>query len=212
MNKRPEGWLAVSVIVLANLILILILIILAIYILSKPKEKEIEEPFFEEEPLTLDEMLAHDLAFKFAVWDYQQIEEGPEVVKEEEDLPFFTEVEKWLIARVVMSEASTESFTVKQAIAEVVINRMFSDYREFRYQTAVDEVCLKPLQWATDQTPTDECYEAVEAAIRENKYPDDMLWARRDYVDYGYEYTVEEGSVTKFSTVTNYANEKAAGD
>jgi len=201
-RKIPDGWLNVAGVILGYIIVILAIIIILIVHIVKPKEIEIEEPILEEEPLSLDEMLANDLAFKFAVWESTEIEA---IEEEEEEIPFFTEVEKWLIARVVMSEAEGESYAVKEAIAEVVINRVFSDYREFRYQTAVDEVVFKPAQWATAKDPTNECYEAVEEAIRENKYPDDMLWARRDYVDYGHEYTVEEGSVTKFSTVTDYA-------
>ena len=119
----------------------------------------------------------------------------------------FTDAEIDLIARVVMSEASTESFDVKQAIAETVINRIESDYKEFKYQNTLNEVVYKDTQWAYNQDPTPECYEAVMAAIMYNKHPDDMLWARKDYVKYGHKWDVDDTSVICFSTVTNYNEE-----
>lgn len=211
MRNKPEGWLEAAVILIGwTAVLVTGIVLLIIASLKVPEP----EPFFiNEEPIPLEDQIEHDLEVKYGEWIKAKAtvkSEAVLTVKEvEKDIPFFTEIEKWIIARVVMSEASRESFTVKVAVAEVVINRIFSDYREFKLQTAVDEVVYKPLQFSTAQDPTDECYEAVETAIRENRYPDDMLWVRKDYVEYGYEYTVEEGSVLKFSTVTNY-NEKTA--
>lgn len=205
-----NGKLNVAIVLLGYIIAIITIIL--IIITHKPKTEY--DLSISEEPIPLEERIEHDLDVKFEEWIQKaEVEETAEEVVEEIEKPFFTEAEKWLIATVVMSEASTESFKVKQAVAEVVINRVFSDYCEFRYQTAVDEVCLTPLQFARNQEPTKECYEAVEAAIENNDFPDDMLWARKDYVIYGYEYTVEEGSVTKFSTVTDYSDtENAAWD
>ena len=119
--------------------------------------------------------------------------------------PRFTDAEIDLMARVVMSEVGIESFEVKQALAETIINRLESDYKEFRYQDTLDKVIV-PGQFSTSDNgdPTDDCYKAVYAAIEYNAFPDDMLWARARYVSYGHEYTVDKNSVTKFSTVTNY--------
>lgn len=132
---------------------------------------------------------------------------GPKTVLEEADAPYaceFTDEEITLIARVVMSEASRECFEVKQAIAETVINRLKSDYKEFRYQNTLEDVVYADSQWAYNQEPSDECFEATMAAIMYNAFPDDMLWARKDYVIYGHEICVNKDSVVKFSTVTNY--------
>lgn len=211
MRNRPEGWLDAAIILFGWIALFVAVVVLLIVVSTKVPEPE---PFFiNEDPIPLEEQIEHDLEVKYGEWIAAKAtiksEAIPAVKEVEKDIPFFTEIEKWILARVVMSEASTESFDVKVAVAEVVINRIFSNYQEFRFQTAVDEVVYKPLQFSTAQDPTDECYEAVETAIRENRYPDDMLWVRKDYVEYGHEYTVEEGSVLKFSTVTNY-NEKTA--
>ena len=218
MRNKPEGWLDAAIILFGWIALFVATVVLLIVVSTKVPEAT--EPFFiNEEPIPLEDQIEHDLEVKYGEWIAAKavvmgesgwdVKEATKEVILARTVPFFTEIEKWIIARVVMSEASTESFDVKVAVAEVVINRIFSDYREFKLQTAVDEVVYKPLQFSTAQDPTDECYEAVETAIRENRYPDDMLWVRKDYVEYGYEYTVEEGSVLKFSTVTNY-NEKTA--
>ena len=132
---------------------------------------------------------------------------GPKTELEEADVPCaceFTDDEIALIARVVMSEASRECFEVKQAIAETVINRLESDYKEFKYQNTLEDVVYADSQWAYNQEPSDECFEATMAAIMYNAFPDDMLWARKDYVIYGHEIYVNKDSVVKFSTVTNY--------
>ena len=118
----------------------------------------------------------------------------------------FTKEEIDMIAQVVMNEASTESFDIKQGVAEVIINRKESNYKEFSYQTTIEEVIHAPNQWCTTNKyePTKQCYEATYAAIEFNAFPDDMLWARANRVDYGYEYTIKKDSVTKFSHVLHH--------
>lgn len=127
----------------------------------------------------------------------------PLIYEEEQTECRFTDEEIYLIAKVVMSEVSIESFEVKQALAETIINRLDSDYQQFKYETTLEDV-IRPGQFACNQEPTQECYDAVYAAIECNAFPDDMLWARLNYVSYGYEYTIDKDSKTKFSTVTNY--------
>ena len=135
---------------------------------------------------------------------------GPEVEPfevthlEAEKVYPYTEHEIYLVAVVVMSEVGTESFDVMQGLAEVVFNRVESNYKEFKYQNTVEEVIYKKYQFAHNQEPTQECFDAVYAALDNNAFPDDMLWARANYVSYGYEYTIDTNSVTKFSTVTKY--------
>ena len=200
-----NGKLNVAIVLLGYIIAIIAIILIIITHTGKKTEYDLSIP---EEPIPLEERIEHDLDVKFEAWEREKV---VEVLTEEE--PKFTKAEIELIATVVMSEASREPMDVKQAIAEVVINRLESDYREFRLQNAIDEVVFKPSQWAYNQEPTPECYMAVEAAIEFNDYPDDMLWARKDHVDYGYYYPVNEDSVVVFSTVTDYSGkEKAVWD
>ena len=90
-----------------------------------------------------------------------------------------------LLARVVMSEASTQSNDCKQAVAAVVLNRVNSD----KYPDTVSEAVYAPNQFSTANNgePTAECYEAVYKAIRSPEaYPRDMYWFRSDhYHTYG---------------------------
>ena len=202
-KKMPEGWLAVAVIVLAHLILILAVIIISILFLMKPKEVEIEEPVFEEEPLSLEEMLEHDLAFKFAVWEYQQID--VEEVEEPEYLIDVTEEDIALMARVVMSEVGADriDIDVKQAVAQTIVNRV----RDGRWGTTVTEVVTYPNAYSTADNgePTAECWDAVEAALLYEAFPLDMFYFRENhYHSFGEPYL-------KLGT-TFFSTEKTAWD
>lgn len=80
-----------------------------------------------------------------------------------------------LLARVVMSEASTEPFDCKQAVAAVVLNR----YRSGKYGNNLSNIINAPNQFSTQDNgePTEECYEAVRMAIEyPNCFPADMLY------------------------------------
>lgn len=194
-KKMPEGWLAVAVIVLAHLILILAVIIISILFLMKPKEVEIEEPVFEEEPLSFEEMLEHDLAFKFAVWEYQQID--VEEVEEPEYLIDVTEEDIALMTRVVMSEVGGKVFDCKHAVAQTIVNRV----RDGRWGDTVQGVVYWKNQYSTQDNgePNAECRDAVIQALTYEAFPLNMYYFREDhYHDFGCPY-MHIGS-TYFST------------
>lgn len=105
-----------------------------------------------------------------------------------------------LIARIVMNEASIESFECKEAIAVVILNRVESD----KYPDTIEEVIFEPNQFCTSNSNgevTEECYEAVKKAIKSRGYywPINMLYFRTGYYhEFATDYTLN-GS-TYFST------------
>lgn len=107
-----------------------------------------------------------------------------------------------LMARVVMSEASTQSDDCKQAIASVILNRVRSD----KYPNTVSEVVYSQNQFsvANNGQPTEDCYGAVYAAIAYPEgFPSDMYWFRNSfYHSFAYEYC-KIGN-TYFSTEENH--------
>lgn len=204
MNKKPEGWLALAVIVLANLILLLgFVILLLIAIIHKHSPEEPKEISLNEEPIPLEEMLEHDLAFKYAVWEYQQIE--VEEVEEVKYLIDVTEEDIALMARVVMSEVGADriDIDVKQAVAQTIVNRV----RDGRWGSTVSEVVTYPNAYsiADNGEPTQLCYDAVIAALTYEAFPLDMFYFREDhYHSFGEPYL-------KLGT-TFFSTEKAAWD
>lgn len=112
----------------------------------------------------------------------------------------YTEDEIELMARVVMSEASTLSLDGKQAVAEVIINRVKSK----NYPDTITDVINQPKQFykGDNGEPTEDCYTAIRNAVCDKKFPDDMYWFRLKKVTYGYEY-IKIGN-TYFSTEKNY--------
>lgn len=194
-KRKPEGWMAVAIIVLANLILFFALIILGIIaICEKNSPKVPKETSFHEEPIPLEEMLEHDLAFKYAVWEYQQIEEEPE---EEVYLIDVSEEDIALMTRVVMSEVGYKVFDCKQAVAQTIVNRV----RDGRWGSTVSEVVYCKDQYSTQDNgePNAECHDAVMQALTYEAFPSDMYYFREDhYHTFGYPY-IHIGS-TYFST------------
>lgn len=89
-----------------------------------------------------------------------------------------TDEEIDLMARVVMSEASVLDSDSKQAVAQVIVNRVRSEFKQYKYQATVSEVINKPKQFSTQDNgePNAECYEAVYAALTYEGFPTDMLW------------------------------------
>jgi spore germination cell wall hydrolase CwlJ-like protein len=193
MQKRtPEGWLAVAVIVLANLILIILLIILGIWILFIPKEEETETPIFEEDAIPLEEMFEHDLAFAYAKWEYQQIEETKPMYVID-----VTEEDIQLMTRVVMSEVGSKVFDCKHAVAQTIVNRV----RSGKWGNTVSEVVYWKKQYSTQDNgePNAECRDAVIQALTYEAFPLNMYYFREDhYHDFGSPYTHIDG--TYFST------------
>lgn len=90
-----------------------------------------------------------------------------------------TQFEIDLIARVVMSESSIESYETKVAIAETVINRVLCP----RFPNTVYEVIFAPNQYSTANNGdvTEECYQAVYQALSGVQYCSYMFYFREDY-------------------------------
>lgn len=83
-----------------------------------------------------------------------------------------------LMARVVMSEASTEPYDCKVAVAEVIINRLLSD----KFPDSISEVIHQPGQFSTQNNGnvTNECYTAVCEALTNQRHPSDLYYFRSD--------------------------------
>lgn len=99
----------------------------------------------------------------------------------------YTDEEIALMARVVMSEASLLPFDAKEAIAQTIINRVMSG----DYSDSVIDVIYQEAQYSTADNGevTEECFEAVKAAIEYKPFPMDMFYFRQDrYHSFGYPY------------------------
>ena len=83
--------------------------------------------------------------------------------------PYTTE-DKELIARVVYAEARGESAEGKIAVACVVLNRQKASGK------SIKSIVFAPHQFAISKTYDTECMDAVEEAIEDNSYPDNMLY------------------------------------
>lgn len=112
------------------------------------------------------------------------------------------------MARVVMSESSTLCYDAKVATAQTIVNRVRSNYKEFKRQKTVTDVINRPYQFSTQNNGevTQECYDAVYDALTYESFPTDMLWFCKSPNSYGVVYAIfGKGSrKTYFSTVTDY--------
>ena len=129
------------------------------------------------------------------------IEEEPIIVRAietEPELPsWVTQEDIDLMARVVMSEASILPFEGKQAVAQTIVNRFYSD----KFPNNIEAIVTAPYQYSTQDNgePNAECYEAVDAALRYEGFPPDMYYFRTGhYHNFGYDY-IQIGN-TYFST------------
>lgn len=90
-----------------------------------------------------------------------------------------------LMARVVMSEASTLCDDAQQAIATTIVNRV----RSGKWGSTVEEVVYYPNAYSTQDNgvPYEECYDAVYSALTYEAFPLDMYYFREDkYHSFGY--------------------------
>jgi spore germination cell wall hydrolase CwlJ-like protein len=87
----------------------------------------------------------------------------------------YSEKEKKYIARVVYAESQGESMEGKIAVACVVLNR----YESGRFGKTIRRVVFAKHQFAVAGTYNAECMEAVEAAVSDNPYPDNMFYFKR---------------------------------
>lgn len=115
----------------------------------------------------------------------------------------YTKQEIDLVARVVMSEASTLNFAGKQAVARVIFNRIDSE----SYPNTLEEVIKGQFSTADNGTPTEECYEAISFALNYPEcFPSDMFWFRDSHYHTFAEDYCQIGNMY-FSTVNNYYEE-----
>lgn len=77
-----------------------------------------------------------------------------------------------LLVRVCMSEAGQENFQGKVAVVETILNRVDMDYG------SISEVVYEAYSTADNGKPNEDCYKAVETALKENTYPDNMIYFR----------------------------------
>lgn len=118
----------------------------------------------------------------------------------EPELPsWVTQEDIDLMARVVMSEASVLPFEGKQAVAQTIINRFYSS----KFPNNIEAIVTAPYQYSTQDNgdPNQECYDAVDAALRYEGFPPDMYYFRAGhYHKFGFPY-IQIGN-TYFSTET----------
>ena len=100
---------------------------------------------------------------------------------------FFVQSDLDLMARVVMSEASTQDFDCKHAVAATIINRYNSD----RFPNDISEIIEGQYSTSDNGEPTEECYEAVYAALAfPDAFPSDMYYFRsKHFHTFGHDYT-----------------------
>ena len=105
-----------------------------------------------------------------------------------------------LMARVTMSEASTEPYECKQAVVQTLLNRYHSD----KYPDTIVEIIDGQYSTKNNGEPTKECYDAVLWGITHPAiFPTDMYWFRnKHYHTFAHPYT--QIGKTYFSTATNY--------
>ena len=185
-NRLPEGWSVILGAVLGlSIFAVVVLIILIILIIDKIPHKQTTSVELHEEPIPLEEMLEHDLAFKYAVWEYQQTE--VEEVEEPTYLIEVTEEEIELMTRVVMSEVGLKDIDCKQAVAQTIVNRV----RDGRWGATVSAVISYPNAYSTQDNgePNQECHDAVIQALTYESFPLDMFYFREDhYHEFGFPY------------------------
>lgn len=111
----------------------------------------------------------------------------------------YTDQERELLARAVMSEGSSLPMHGKIAIMATIMNRVNSN----EYPNTIEEVLYNTgFSLGDNGDPTEECYLAIDNYV-ESGWPDDMYWFRDSYPhSYGYEY-LHIGNMY-FNTEKNY--------
>lgn len=137
---------------------------------------------------------------------------APQIVEIETEAeieaPEFTQEEIDMMAQTVMNEASYLDFDAKVGIAQTIVNRVESDYRDFRNDNTIYDVIhhKKAYSTANKWAPTEECYEAVYWMIEYRPFPADMYWFCYGFKPaYGYFYAEIDGNY--FNTLNDYNKE-----
>lgn len=90
-----------------------------------------------------------------------------------------SEYEYTLICRVVMSEASTEPYECKVAVAETIINRLLSE----RFSNTIEEIIFINNSYSTQNNgePNQDCINAVTQAINQITFSESMVYFRTSH-------------------------------
>ena len=184
-RNSPEGFLAICMVLVGVLIgmVIAVIFIIKAFAFEKSNEEILTTEYCE--PIPFEEQIEHDLEVKHQEWFMEQ---------ETEEVKYLIDVTQEdidLMARVVMSEASILSPDAKQAVAQTIVNRVRTDYKEFKNQNSVSEVVFYPNAYSTQDNgePDADCYSAVEAALMYEGFPTDMFWFKEgNYHDFGTDY------------------------
>ena len=175
-DKMPEGFVAIISVLVGFFIGCVVGIIFLIKAMACEESDE-ETTFEYPEPIPFEEMIEHDMDAKFQEWLKEQETSEPEYLIDvtQEDID--------LMARVVMSEGSILSNDAKQAIAQTIVNRVRTDYKDFKNQNSVSDVIYFPNAYSTQDNgePDADCYAAVEMALTYEAFPTDMFWFREDF-------------------------------
>lgn len=121
------------------------------------------------------------------------------VEQEQQQEQSYTNHERELLARAVMSEGSSLPMHGKIAIVATIMDRVRSD----KYPNTIEEVLYKTgFSLGDNGNPTEDCYLAIDNYVPEG-WPSDMYWFRDSKPhSYGYEY-LHIGNMY-FNTDTNY--------
>lgn len=181
--KKNFDWLMVIILIIE---IILVIVLASIFCSSKAHAQEVVTGAI---PLTYEEMARARKTIVIEIVD--RAEKVEEVAEVDTYLIDVTDEEIDLMARVVMSEASTLSNDAKQAIATTIVNRVRDNTYEFRKQDTVTKVINHKNAYATGNNgePTQECYDAVFAALTYEAFPVTMFYFREGkYHSFGKEY------------------------
>ncbi len=87
----------------------------------------------------------------------------------------YTDEEKEIIAKIVNAESRGECFEGQVAVAQVVINR----FKSGKFGNSIKRVAYANSQFANSRKYTDENMKAVEEAISNSPFPDNMYYFRK---------------------------------
>lgn len=107
----------------------------------------------------------------------EEIPTETEKALKNENTQLYSDYDISLLERVVMSEASIESYQCKIAVCETILNR------SELYGSSIEEIVTAPYQYsmADNGQPTEEVKQAVQQAINQRTYDTNMIYFREDY-------------------------------
>lgn len=125
----------------------------------------------EPRPLKVEQSEITEVAFEAMIL--------PEVITIDPIVLEADETERELMAQIVMNEAEGEPIEGKQAVAQVIVNRVLST----KFPDTISEVIYQDNQFATGgtKTPTQDCYDAMDSALKWEIFPTNMFYFRNKH-------------------------------